>query len=190
MRETTNANIVLQFPTATRSKRELSCSVHPPSSPPLPDQTQKWQKKHRFIGLMLENYSSLFVLWQPPGAAAAEPILTAWGQTGFTVLIKPQLAQNLSQKRHQVRKNCDHLWTSLLSTLCQQRSKSSGCLKTDRARGTKEPQRLSEPLPRTELGPHTSSHWLQGSSDRNFNGQNKQKVAMPEFQRSAAAACC
>lgn len=173
-----------------RDPRENSIVQCTPPAPLLCQIKHRSGKKRRFIGLMLENYSSLFVLWQPPGAAAAEPILAAWGQTGFTMLIKPQLAQNLSQKRHQVRKNCDHLWTSLLSTLCQQRSKSSGCLKTDRARGTKEPQRLSEPLPRTELGPHTTSHWLQGSSDRNFNGQNKQKVAMPEFQRSAAAACC
>lgn len=58
------------------------------------------------------------------GATAAEPIPAAGGQTQFTALIKPQIAQNLSQKKTPSRKNWDHLWTSLLSTLCQQSSKS------------------------------------------------------------------
>lgn len=78
--------------------------------------------KDRFIWLMLENYSSLFVLWQPLGATAADPILTVQGQTELRVLIKPQDAQNLCQNTRQIRKNYDNLWTSIPATLCQKTS--------------------------------------------------------------------
>lgn len=72
---------------------------------------------------MLENYSSLFLLWQSlRGTAAVDLILTVWEQTELSVLIKPHDASYLSQNTHQIWKNYDNLCTSILSTLRQKTS--------------------------------------------------------------------
>lgn len=175
MRETTNASIVLQFPAAIRSNRELSCAVHPPA-PLLSQIKHRSGKKHRFIGLMLENYSSLFVLWQLQEPQQQSPSLLHEDKQS-TVLIKPQFARNLSQKRCQIKR------AVIICELpfCPRRAKRAGKA-LDATRATEQRDRRAQVClspAQDGAGAPSSSHGPQGTSGRNSHGKASPKLPCP-----------